>query len=88
MVPSALIADRTCRRALRSSMVLASQTVQVTTDAMTSPTMTACTTTSAFINMPHGERSRGSSAVACTGGSSAASTGPAIRIAAAAATRR
>ena len=49
----------TCQRALRSSIVLASQTVQVTTDAMTRPIMTAFTTTSAFMNMPHGERSRG-----------------------------
>lgn len=45
------------------SMVLASQTVQVSSDASARPIITAFTTTSAaFTNMPHGERLRGSSA--------------------------
>src|SRR5215470_7230426 len=51
-----------------SSIVLASQIVQVTIDAMTRPTMTAFTTTSALVNIPHGERSRGRTATASTGG--------------------
>ena len=45
----------------RSSMVLASQTVQVTSEAKASPTITAFTTRSALRNMPHGERLRGNS---------------------------
>src|SRR6516165_11787152 len=40
-------------------MLLASHTVQVTTDAKASPTMTACTTMSAVKNIDQGERSRG-----------------------------
>ena len=43
-------------------MVLASQIVHVTSEAKASPTMTACTTTSAFTNMFQGDRLRGSSA--------------------------
>src|SRR5438128_12654879 len=43
-----------------SSIVLDSQTVQVTTEAKARPTMTAFTTMSADANMPHGLRSRGS----------------------------
>src|SRR5439155_15531413 len=46
----------------RTSMVLASQTVHVTSEAKASPTMTACTTMSAFTNMFQGDRLRGSSA--------------------------
>src|SRR6266404_6950731 len=46
----------------RTSMVLASQIVQVTSEAKAKPTMTACTTTSAFTNMFQGDRLRGSSA--------------------------
>ena len=46
--------------ARRSSMVLASHTVQVMTEATASPTSTACTTMSAFSNMPRRLRSRGS----------------------------
>jgi len=45
-----------------SSTVLASQTVQVTTEANARPAMTAFTITSADRNMPHGDRSRGSAA--------------------------
>ena len=59
---SASSAALACRRAFRSSIVLASQTVQVTIEATTRPTMTAFTTTSAFMNMPHGDRSRGRTA--------------------------
>ena len=44
-------------------MVFASQTVQVTSEAKASPTMTACTTMSAFTNMFQGDRLRGSSAM-------------------------
>ena len=50
-------------RLRRSSMVLASQTVQVTSEAKARPTITAFTTMSAFTNMPHGDRLRGSSAL-------------------------
>ena len=41
-------------------MALANQIVQVSTDAKARPTITAFTTMSAAMNMPHGERSRGS----------------------------
>ena len=44
-------------------MVLASQTVQVTSEANTRPIITTFTTMSALRNMPHGDRSRGSSAL-------------------------
>ena len=47
-------------RAAMSSRVLASQMVQLSTEAKASPTITAFTTMSAFMNMPHGDRSRGS----------------------------
>ena len=47
---------------------MASQTVQVTIEAMTRPTMTTFTTTSAFMNMPQGDRSRGRTAIPSTGG--------------------
>ena len=47
----------------RSSMVFASHTVQVTSEAMARPTITAFTTMSAFTNMPHGDRLRGSRAL-------------------------
>ena len=50
---------RTLRRAKNSSMLLASHTVQVTTEAKASPTITACTTMSAEANIDQGERSRG-----------------------------
>ena len=43
-------------------MVFASQIVHVTSEAKASPTMTACTTMSAFTNMFQGDRLRGSSA--------------------------
>ena len=59
------------RRDASSSIVLASQTVHVTTDANARPTITACTTMSADRNMPHGERSCGSMALAVTAASEA-----------------
>ncbi len=59
----------------RARCVLASQTVQVTTEAKASPIITAFTTMSALRNMPQGERSRGSMAVPMTGGGSGAGTG-------------
>src|SRR5437588_4839611 len=46
----------------RTSTVLASQIVHVSSEAMASPIMTACTTMSAFTNMFQGDRLRGSSA--------------------------
>src|SRR5262249_36301843 len=70
-------AARVRRRADTSSIVLASQTVQVTTDAKASPIITAFTMMSAVRNMPHGERSRGSAAAPMTGESSCARAGPA-----------
>ena len=66
--PASWLSERRTRRlAAESSMVLASHTVQVTTDAIASPIITACTTGSALTNMPHGDRSRGSVAVPITG---------------------
>ena len=56
------ISRRTSLRALRNSSVLASHTVQVTSEAKASPMMTPFTIRSAFSNMPQGERSSGSSA--------------------------
>ena len=46
--------------AAHSSMFLASHTVHVTTEANTRPTMTACTSMSADMNIDQGDRSRGS----------------------------
>src|SRR5262245_58696521 len=43
-----------------SSRALANHIVQVSTDAKARPTITAFTTMSAAMNMPQGERSRGS----------------------------
>jgi hypothetical protein len=45
--------------AVLSSIIFTSHTVQVTTDANASRSMTACTNASADTNMDHGERSRG-----------------------------
>src|SRR5690606_24413580 len=45
--------------AAHSSAVLATQIVQVTSEAAASPIMTAFTTISAAMNMPHGDRSCG-----------------------------
>ena len=56
---SAAIAPRNRRRALNSSIALASQMVQVSTEAKARPTITALTTISAAMNMPQGDRSRG-----------------------------
>ena len=62
------------RRAPTSSSVLASQMVQVSTDANRRPIITALTMMSAAMNMPHGVRSRGSrpSATSTAGGAAAA----------------
>src|SRR6185437_12148903 len=58
---SSILIRRSARlRATHSSIVLASQIVQVTSEAKASPTMTAFTTMSAWRNMPHGDRLRGS----------------------------
>ena len=54
---------RTALRAPRSSSHLASQTVQVASEATARPIITSFTMMSAWRNMPHGERSCGSSAV-------------------------
>ncbi len=62
-------AERTRRRARKISIVLASHTVQVTTEANTSPIRTPLTIGSALRNMPHGVRSRGSVAVPMTAAS-------------------
>src|SRR6185369_5028807 len=60
----------------RTSMVLASQIVQVASEAKARPTMTAWTTTSAFTNMFQGDKLRGSSAtsVAANAASGTAAT--------------
>ena len=50
---------RAARLAPNSSSALASQTVQVTTEAKASPIITALTTMSAAMNMPQGDRSWG-----------------------------
>jgi hypothetical protein len=61
------------RRAARSSNVLASQIVQVNTDARAKPSIPAFTIMSADRNMPNGVKSRGSSAeVAPAGGDNGA----------------
>src|SRR5262249_34416598 len=60
-------AARVLRLAAAISIVLTSQIVQVTTEAKASPTMTAFTTTSADMNMPQGDRSRGSAAAPMIG---------------------
>ena len=54
-----MISARMRRRAFISSIALANQMVQVRTDAKARPTITALTTTSAAMNMPQGDRSRG-----------------------------
>src|SRR5229473_7322562 len=64
---SAARALRARRLARAISIVFASQTVQVMTDATARPIMTAFTTQSADTNMPQGERSRGSAAAPTTG---------------------
>src|SRR5215211_4537651 len=56
--------------ATKSSSDLASHTVQVITDATTSPISTALTRLSAVTNIPQGLRSRGSSAEAIVGAAS------------------
>jgi hypothetical protein len=46
----------------RSSSILATQIVHVTSEAKARPIITTFTMMSAFMNMPHGDRSRGSMA--------------------------
>jgi hypothetical protein len=50
---------RNLRIATLSSMILASHTVQVTTDANASPSITPSTRTSADANIDQGDKSRG-----------------------------
>ena len=57
---SASIAARRRRRAAINSIALANQMVQVNTEAKARPIITALTTMSAAMNMPQGDRSRGS----------------------------
>jgi hypothetical protein len=57
---------RTRRLQFTISIVLASHTVQVTSEAKARPIKTAFTTGSALMYMPQGLRSRGSVAVATT----------------------
>src|SRR5262245_15840463 len=54
-------------RATRNSNHLASQTVHVTSEAKASPIITPFTMMSALRNMPHGDRSCGSSAAPTSG---------------------
>ena len=64
------------RRAIISSIALANQIVQVRTEAKARPTITALTTMSAVMNMPQGDRSRGSlSTTSGTGGVGGAASG-------------
>ncbi|CAH2405990.1 conserved hypothetical protein [Mesorhizobium escarrei] len=58
-LPIAFTARRARSLPPRISSDLASHIVQVTKDAKASPTITAFTTMSAAMNMPHGDRSRG-----------------------------
>ena len=51
---------RARRRAAASSTPLANQIVHVTSEANASPIITAFTMMSACMNIPHGDRSRGS----------------------------
>ncbi len=57
--PISHAACRRLRMPSHSSALFASHTVQTATDASARPTMTAFTTISAAMNIPHGERSRG-----------------------------
>src|SRR6188472_884858 len=71
-------AARTRRLQITISIVLASHTVQVTSEAKARPIKTAFTTGSALMYMPHGLRSRGSVAVARILSCASADTGAAI----------
>ena len=71
-------AARTRRLQIMISIVLASHTVQVTSEAKARPIKTAFTTGSALMYMPHGLRSRGSVAVARILSCASADTGAAI----------
>ena len=71
--------SRVRRLAAASSRLFASHTVQVTTDAKARPIITAFTTQSACMNMPQGDRSRGSIAFSaasrCAGSASGSAAG-------------
>jgi len=70
--PSTAARATRCRRiAPASSTLLAARTVQVTSDAKARPTITACTTMSAAMNMPQGVMATGSRPLAI-----AAAAGP------------
>ncbi len=72
-------ARRAAALAEASSSALASQIVQVTTEAKANPTITAFTTMSAAMNMPQGERSCGTASGATGAGAGAAGTSVAGR---------
>ena len=65
---SAAIARRNWRLAASNSKALANQMVQVSTEASTRPIITALTTMSAAMNIPHGDRSCGSVSATAEGG--------------------
>ena len=69
---SASIAPRSRRLAASNSKALANQMVQVSSEAKARPTITALTTMSAAMNMPHGDRSRGSVSAMAVGGAATA----------------
>jgi hypothetical protein len=71
----ATVSARNLRVDLLSSIVFANHTVQVTTDANASPSITACTNTSADKNIDQADRSRGRFAVIRGGSSEVASGG-------------
>ena len=65
---STVSAARASARRRHNSRLLASHTVQVTSEAKIRPTITTFTTMSALRNMPQGDRSRGSAAIPSTAG--------------------
>ena len=69
--------SRVRRLAAASSRLLASHTVQVMTDAKARPIITAFTTQSACMNMPQGDRSRGSIAFSAASKPSGSASGSA-----------
>ena len=72
-------AARSLRRTNDSSIIFAMNTVQVTSEANASPTMTALTMTSAARNIDHGDSSRRPGAVDFRGRASAAVAGMSAR---------
>src|SRR5688572_4874941 len=69
--------SRVRRLAAASSRLLANHTVQVMTEAMARPIITAFTTQSASMNMPQGDRSRGSIAFSAASKPSGSANGSA-----------